>query len=375
MRKRILVSVTSDLVTDQRVDRAASTLKEAGYDVLVIGRKRLNSLELNSRRYRTHRFRLWFEKGPLFYITYNIRLFFFLMGRHADILLSNDLDTLLPNFLVSRIRKIPLVYDSHEYFTAVPELMNRHRTRNIWLKIEKLTVPHLKYAYTVNDSIAKIYTEKYGVPFKVIRNLPAVLLFENETKIEARQKLGLPLDKSIFILQGAGININRGAEEAVEAMRYLNNSLLLIIGGGDVFDDLKILVNKTGLNDKVQFTGKLPYPELMRFTRASDVGLSLDKDISLNYRYSLPNKIFDYIQAGIPVLASSLPEVQKVIKQYEAGEIIIDHKPETIAAALHKMISDTTASELRKAKLDIAAKELNWDHEKLKLLEIFRNIE
>src|ERR1035437_8590299 len=169
--KRIILSVTNDLVTDQRVHRIATTLMNNGTKVTLVGRLLPKSLPLQ-RNYRTHRMRLLFKKGPLFYAEYNIRLFFYLMFAKADILVSNDLDTLPANYLVSIIRKKVLVYDSHEYFTEVPELIYRRVTRNIWKKLEQFILPKIKYSYTVNNSIADIYNKMYNINMKVVRNMP-----------------------------------------------------------------------------------------------------------------------------------------------------------------------------------------------------------
>src|SRR5208283_1226470 len=129
--KKFILSVTNDLVTDQRVHRVASTIFNLGNDVLLIGRIRKDSLPV-TRPYRTLRMRLLFNQGPLFYAEYNVRLFVFLLFQRVDVLVSNDLDTLLANYLVFRILNKELVYDTHEYFTGVPELKNRPVVRCIW---------------------------------------------------------------------------------------------------------------------------------------------------------------------------------------------------------------------------------------------------
>lgn len=375
MSLRIIISVTSDLATDQRVNRTASTLKEAGYKVLVIGRRLPDSMELSGKRYRNIRFRLWANKGAAFYAFYNIRLFWYLLWHHADILLSNDLDTLPANFLISKIKKIPLVYDSHEYFTGVPELVHRKKIQQIWKKIESILLPRLKYAYTVNDSIAALYKNEYGVPFSVIRNLPESNRQIYRDKKLLRRELGLPSDKYIVILQGAGINIQRGAEEAVMSMQYLDDVLLLIVGGGDVLPVLKEITKKLGLQEKVKFEGKKPPNELALITYAADLGLSLDKDTNINYRYSLPNKLFDYLHAGIPVLASNLPEVKNIVETYGTGRISTSHDPEYLAAMIMDMLTDSAANELWKVNISKASAQLNWENERNKLLSIFNSIE
>ena len=375
MADRIIISVTSDLVTDQRVQRAAGTLKEAGYQVMLVGRVRPDSIEMKGKRFRITRFKLWFNKGPLFYLNYNLRLFWYLLWNQADILLSNDLDTLPANFLISKIKGLPLVYDSHEYFTGVPELTHRPKAQAIWKRIESFILPKIKYAYTVNSSIAQLYEDEYKVKFKVIRNMPEVK-FQIRTDLDIiKRELRLPSDKSIIILQGAGINIQRGAEEAVQAMQYVENAILLIIGSGDVIPALKLMVVELQLNEKVKFEPKKSPSELLLYTLCADLGLSLDKNTNLNYRFSLPNKIFDYIQAGVPILASDLPEVKKIIEGYNIGCISPDHNVKNLATLMNKMIDNKEMRLTWKKNLKAASQELNWDHEKSKLLSIFTSID
>ncbi len=370
--RRVIISVVSDLVTDQRVHRTALALHSKGLIVTLVGRQMRSSLQIPERPYQTKRFKLGFETGPLFYAFYNIRLFFFLLFSKADILVTNDLDTLLPNFIISRLKKSVLFYDSHEYFTEVPELVARPHIRNFWLSIEKFVFPKLKNVFTVNESIASIYTEKYKVPVSVVRNLP----FRSVSKFSSvtRDGLGLPIDKKIFLFQGAGINIDRGAEEAIEAIAKTENAALLFIGGGDVLSQLKEKVKAMKIAEKVFFLPKQPMEILYQYTSLADFGLTLDKDTNLNYRFSLPNKLFDYIQAGLPVLASDLPEVRKISDQYKIGKIAPSTSVTDIAATMKQMISDDHQFVLWKENLKIAASELCWENEEKKLLQIFKDV-
>lgn len=374
MAQRILISVTSDLSTDQRVNRTATTLKEAGYRVLLIGRSLKTSTELSPKRYRSIRFKLWAEKGPMFYALYNIRLFWFLLWHHADILVSNDLDTLPANFLVAKLKKIPLVYDSHEYFTGVPELINRPKVQRIWKKIESYCLPNVDYAITVNESIARLFKEEYNKDFNVIRNVPLITKPFLREREKLRSELGLPQSKKIIILQGAGINIDRGAEELVESMKYLTDYLLLIVGGGDVIPDLKKMVSEKNLKDYVWFISKQPIEILRKYTAASNLGITLDKPNNINYKLSLPNKLFDYIHAGIPVLSSDLPELKKIIVGYNIGKICPDHDAKNISILIREMLSSDEQIKIWEDNNAIAARELNWDKEKERLLSIFKQI-
>ncbi len=372
MAKKVIISVISDLATDQRIHRSASTLHEQGFEVVVIGRKLPGSMDLPERPYQTKRFNLWFHKGPFFYLNYNCRLFWYLMFSKADVLFSNDLDTLPANYYIAKWKKLPLVYDSHEYFTGVPELVNRHRKRNIWKSIERKMVPKVDVMFTVNESIAGLYKEELGVKAIVLRNVPEYFEVVNVDKTKLRQELNLPVNKSIYILQGSGINIQRGAEEMVEAMQFISNGVLLIIGGGDVIEILKTMVLQLHLEEKVLIKPKMPQEELKKYTRAADIGLSLDKDLSINYRFSLPNKLFDYIHAGLPVLASDLPEVKKIVEQYNVGMIAKNHDPKELAILLQQMTVDKQQMDQWKHNALLAAKELNWQKEKLVLVKEFQ---
>ncbi len=373
MRKKVIVSVINDLVTDQRVAKTCHTLFEAGYDVVLIGRILPNSPPLTERPYQQVRMRLLFKNGPLFYAFFNIRLFFYLLFHRVDILHANDLDTLLANFLASILKRKPLVFDSHEYFTEVPELQHNPIAKKTWKTIERFIVPKLKHCITVNQSIALLFKQEYGVDFKVLRNLPP----QNETQQKVtRQSLNLPENKFIILLQGSGINVDRGGEELVEAMQYLNDDfLLLIIGNGDVVPQLKKMTEEKKLHQRIRFIGRLPYNELKKYTSVADLGVTLDKDTNLNYRYSLPNKIFDYIQAGIPVLSSKLPELERIIQTYEVGELVDEVTPKAIASKIQYLAVNKTKLVWYAHQSQKAARELNWEKEKSVLLNIYSTIE
>ncbi len=369
--KKIIVSVINDLSTDQRVHRHCETLVQSGFEVLLVGRKIPQSLPLTARNYATKRMRLLFRKGALFYAEYNIRLFFFLLFHRFDGFVSNDLDTLLSNFLVSKIKQKPLLYDSHEYFTEVPEIQSKPIVKKIWLTIEKFIFPKLNYVITVNESIANVYRSQYGNKITVVRNVP----FKKNIPHVTRAELGLPEDKKIMILQGAGINKDRGAEELLEAIYFMHsaNEILLIIGGGDVIETLKIMIWRHGLSEKVFIKEKMPIEELIKYASVCDLGISLDKDTNLNYRYSLPNKLFDYIQCGIPVFSSNLIELKKVIEEYKVGFIASNHEPNYLATRLTEILADEETLNQYKENARKAAEELCWEKEKIKFEQMVAN--
>lgn len=368
--QRIIVSVINDLVTDQRVHKVCTTLVNMNYEVILIGRKLPDSLPIH-RNYRTIRMKLLFKKKVFFYAEFNIRLFFKLLFIKKDILLSNDLDTLLPNFIISRFFNKKLVYDSHELFTEVGELTHRPFVQKIWKSIEKFIFPKLKNVYTVNSSIANFYHKKYGVKVNVIRNI-APKLHQKSIDLDFAKKI--KSNKKMLILQGSGLNIDRGAEEAVKMMQYLDNTILYIIGNGDVFKKLKDLVTNLNLKDKVIIKDKMPYKALMEYTKISDLGLSLDKNTNLNYEYSLPNKIFDYIQAEIPLLVSNRIEVAKLVSENNIGWIINELEPKKIAKKITEIFENKQSYFIAKQNLKTTAKKYCWENEKQQLIKIFQNI-
>lgn len=377
------MSVISDLSSDQRVHKVAMFLHENNCDVLLVGRKFNDSLPISDRPYQTQRLHCRFRKGVLQYIEFNLRLLWFLLFNKADFYISNDLDTLLPNFMVSKFRHAPLVYDSHEYFTGVPELKERPMKRKAWKFLERKLLPKIKYAYTVNQSISNLYKKEYGIDMKVVRNLPLTAITHSlindaipkDVPVLKNSPELLPGNRTILIMQGAGINNDRGYEEAILAMEHLPDEfLLLIIGNGVVIEQLKSLTSNTGLNQKVKFIPKVPYEELNAYTQQAFLGLSLDKPVSINNEFSLPNKIFDYMKAGVPILSSSLPEIKIILEQFSVGRCIDKVDPQIIARNILEIYKDPETYRKWKLNTATALKELNWDKEKPVLMQIYAEL-
>jgi glycosyltransferase involved in cell wall biosynthesis len=368
---RITISVISDLVTDQRVHKVATTLQNNGYNVSVIGAKRATSKPLQQQLYHTQRIALLFEKGFLMYAEWNIRLFFLLLFKKMDVLVANDLDTLLPNYIHSKLRKIKLVYDSHEYFTEQEELINRKRVQRVWLKIEQYIFPKLKNVYTVNDSIAHIYTAKYNVPVKVIKNLPLVNTIIEKPNNTIEQLVVSKEHSKILLTQGTGFNANRGIEELIEAMVLLpNDFVLFIVGTGLVINELKLKVDNLQLLDKVFFIPTVTPAQLKWITQRAYLGLSLDKATCLNYEYSLPNKLFDFIQANVPIVSSNRVEVANVINKNKIGVVIKDVTPQNIATAIE--LIDEKLYEVFKINIAKIAVNYTWQNQEEALLTLYK---
>jgi glycosyltransferase involved in cell wall biosynthesis len=370
-KKRVAISVTNSICYDQRILKMAGTINALGCDVFIIGRESGACTRSDTIPYNNRRFRMIFRKGFLFYMFFNIRLFIFFLFHKYDILVANDLDTLFPNFLISKLRNTPLVYDSHEYFTGVPEIQNRPFVKWVWKSIEKAVFPGLHYVITVSDSMAIQYEKEYGFRPVTVRNCS---MNADQLIPISREDLQVHSDHLLVILQGTGININRGGEELIDALNITENVSLLVIGSGD---RLELMIEKAAqlkLEERIRFIPRCPRELLMRYTKSADAGLSLDKDSNLNYNFSLPNKLFDYICAGIPVIASDLPEISKILTEYKCGVVISEVTPEKISKALIKLRDKRSLLAELKSNADRASETLNWGKESVIVENLYKSI-
>lgn len=362
--RRAYISVINDLVTDQRVNRVALLLSEIGFEVYCFGRRLRTSPELPINALRYRRYRMLFTGGPLFYAFFNLRLLTSLLFlRRPALLISNDLDTLPANYLVSRIRKVPLIYDSHELFTQVPELVHRKSVQSVWKWIERLLVPGIKHAMTVSYSIATIYRRLYGTRFLVVRNVPARIEYTPSNVERAEQQM--------IIYQGA-LNPGRGLELMIDAMAFLPGIRFVVAGSGDIEKELRQRVIRKGLQDRIEFEGRMTPEELLPLTRSADLGISLEEDLGMSYRYSLPNKIFDYIQCRVPVLCSALPEMSRIVDTYGIGISTRERDPEKLAGIIRFMLRERAGGAWMNA-LEKAARELCWEKESVVLMELLKD--
>ncbi len=360
--KRIIATVINDLTYDRRMQRICSALAGAGWKVTLVGRKLPESERLEEKSFQQKRLRLLFRTGALFYAEYNIRLFFFLLFAKTDIICAVDADTLLPGYLVSVIRRKKLVFDAHEWFSEVPELLGRPRVRKIWQKIEHGIIPKVRYAYTVGPMLAEKFTKMYGVPFHTIMNAPPLQpVFAGPEHREP----------NTIIYQGA-LNKGRGIEHMIMAMHRVNGKFI-IVGEGDLSASLRRLVSEQGLNDKVHFAGFVKPVELSAYTNRAWVGLNVSEAMGNSYIYSLNNKFFDYIHAGLPALTNKLPEYEQLNERYGVA-LLADPDPADLAEKCNRLFEDRDLWERLHRSCQAAAQELNWQKESVKLLEFYYKI-
>lgn len=383
---KIIFTVTNDLVYDRRMIRIGESLATEGYEVLLVGRQLINSQPSNNQWIKHERFKLFFNKGKFFYLEYNLRLFFWLLFQRFDIVCGIDLDTILPCYLVSILRGgKPCVYDAHELFTEVPEVVRRPMVRRIWLGIEGFVVPKLKYCYTVSQSVADEFDRRYNVKFEVIRNLPnrATVTraprppkgeFAHHPSTITNYLLPITHYPLPIILYQGNLNEGRGLETAVEAMQYIENAELWIAGDGDLGSILRGMVKELKLEDKVRFLGYVQPKDLADITQQAAIGLHISEDKGLSYQYSLANKFLDYIQAGVPQICTQFIEYQRLNDEFNVAILIEKTDMALLLNALNLLLNDTELYRTLQQNCIKAAVVLNWEMEETKVIEFYRRI-
>lgn len=358
---KIIFTVTNDLGTDQRMRRICSALSDAGFDVELVGRRLPSSVALSSLSYKQTRLYCLFKKGFLFYAEYNLRLFFYLLFRSTDVYSSVDADTIFPCMLAAKIRSKKLVFDAHEYFTEVPEVYERKGVKWFWEQVSKICIPQADAAYTVSQSLSEILSEHYHQPFGLIRNVP--VLEERSSDISTEQH-------KVILYQG-DLNVGRGLEESIMAMLKVD-AVLWIAGDGPIKPQLEQLVRDLRLNN-VQFLGRLSPHELKLVTKQAYVGLNLLRANGMSYYYSLANKFFDYMHAGVPSLCAAFPEYRLINDEWNVA-LLCSCDSEEVSIQLNRILSDTELHHTLSRNCLLAAHEFNWQKECEKLVSIYSEL-
>ncbi len=343
------------------MQRIAGILANSGYGVKLVGRKRKQSIPLEELAYKQHRIFCFFDKGKLFYLEYNMRLFWYLLFARADVYAAIDLDTLLPNTLIAKLKGKKLVFDAHEYFTEVPEVANRLLVKTIWQKVASVCIPVVDAAYTVGDQLAALFTKQYGISFKAILNVPYYK--EHQTKPAP----ALP----IIFYQGA-LNEGRGLPELIRAMQQIN-AKLMIAGEGDLSQVLRELVKQLGLEEKVEFMGFVKPAQLVELTENATIGCNLLEPKGLSYQYSLANKFFDYIHAGIPQICADFIEYGHINQQFNVALLCNCNEPE-IVAAINNLLTNKHLYHQLQQNCAKAAQVYNLQREEEKILNLYNQL-
>lgn len=354
----IYCTVTTDLSYDQRMIRICTSLAQAGYDVVLVGRKLRASLPLSRQPFRQVRLNCLVEKGKLFYAVYNLRLFLFLLVKKMDCICAIDLDTILSVLLVSKLKRVKRVYDAHELFCEMKEIVTRPAIYKAWKKIEAYAVPQFSAGYTVNEQIAAEFKRMYDVDYSVIRN---ITLLRDHSSAPAAER---------FILYQGAVNEGRSFETLIPAMAFVD-AQLWICGDGNFLEQAKQLTTQYRLADKVIFKGKLEPADLREVTRQAYIGVTLFENKGLSNYYSLANRFFDYIHAGVPQLCVDYPVYRAINAEIEVAVLVSDLQPENIARELNNLIGNQVVHTQLRENCLLARKKWNWQQEEKQLVRFY----
>ncbi|TDX01657.1 glycosyltransferase [Dinghuibacter silviterrae] len=307
------------------------------------------------------RFRPVFKRGKLFYAEMNLRILLYLLTHRVDLVCAVNLDTIIPCWIVSKLKRIPRVYDARELFTELAEVVARPRVQKMWLWVERTMVPRFPNGYAVCQSIAEELEKRYNIQYAVVRNM---------TVLKAQDPGENPMDKPYLLYQGA-VNVGRGLDALIPAMQGIDLPLV-VCGTGNFMEQCRALVEKHGLDDKVIFTGQLPPGELIPYTYHAFAGLNLVEREGLNQYFSLPNKLFDYIHAGIPQVTMDYPEYRRVQEQFEVGVLIPDVTVENIRKAVEHLQKDPALYDQLRANCKKARTAFNWQVEEPGLIRVYK---
>jgi len=373
-------------VNDARVMREAKTLVKSGYVVTVFAlyKKGLRRNE-EMHGFKVNRIHLTFGKLPQYNIFQILRYFEFILRcylrtRKKDISICHchDLEALPVGYLITRSNKCKLIYDSHELW-GDPRYIFFSRPSYpkfvffIQRKLEHFIMRRAHAIITVSDSIGGFIARENKVkrPY-VIKNVHNLAKARKSNRI--REKMGIIDDKRKIILYQGGINHGRGLENLIISMQWIDHAVLVILGDGPVKENLEGLAIKHKVRNKVFFMKAVPPEEVLSYTCSADVGIVSAENMCLSYYYSLPNKLFEYLMAGLPVAVSDFPEMARIVRKYKVGEVFDPAKPQDIFRAINSLLNDQDKCEEYKLNIKKVNQKYNWENEEKKLLGIYKEL-
>lgn len=359
MKPSVSIWTTSQYPFDQRIQRIAAVMTSLGAEVIIWDRW--------SENYPEGKIKPRMTSGPAFYLDYNLKVFQMARKHRTDLTYAADIDV-MPGLMraIGPSGKTPLLLDLHEWFPEVIELNDKPVKRRIWQWVESQSVAIASAHMTVNHSLKSIFEGKYGKEFTVVRNVSDI---QPELEVDS----DIRLVNKVLYYQGA-INEGRGLETAIESLHLLQGWRLWLAGDGDISEKMKTKARIEGLEDRVMFYGRMLPEELPGLASQATVGLNLLSGQSKSYYYSLANKYFDYIHAGLPSIHMNFPEYQKMIKEYRVGSLLFDLSPDSLAKIVRDMVSDNSLYNSMVSQCGSARKLYNWEEESKVLVELVRRL-
>lgn len=370
MKKTVSIGFLGNLNYDTRTFNLLKSLKENnfnvifnGFDWLTPGFKSLETNEIRIKKLVKNKLSI------LFYLSFAFKLLRSLLKQNADIYFASDLYSLPFCVIAAKLKGKKIFYDSREVYTGLPALNDKKIVKALVRIIESHYIHKTDLVLTTgkmdSDYIEKLYNLKST---EVLRNLP--LTNTDISPVDLRSKFQNPGNLKLILYQGIIVK-GRGIEIYFEIIKKTDNLGLIILGGGEDEEFYKKMAEKSGINDRVLFAGKIKQNELLNYTAAAELGLSIITNISTNNYYALPNKLFEYLMAGIPVIASDMPQMKEIIEKYKVGEVVAENDSAAIIKIIQKWSDEPELYTQLKENCKVAAKELNWENEFGRILDYF----
>lgn len=360
--KKICISFLGNPFHDSRITNLKKSLEEnnckvkvIGFDWTTPGFKTYRDDDTVVYKLRKTKFSLWF------YGTFKLLLLFELFKVRADIYFAEEIYSLPYVKFRTFFGRGKVYYNSRELYAFLGGLRNRKFIQKIFTFIEKRLIRHVDLVLTTGEMDSDFLFNFYGIKNTlVIRNIPK--LKTPGKKINLHEKLSISPGTKILLYQGVLID-GRGIELVIENLSRIENSVFVLLGDGDRKTKWQKFAEECNVSDRVFFLGTIPQEELINYTAAADLGICLIENISISYYHALPNKLFEYIMAGLPVVSSALPQMKQIVDEYKVGECIDIETNKNIAELINSLLNDTNRLEKYKSNCKEAAKELNWDVE------------
>jgi len=310
---------------------------------------------------------------PLNFVDYYKRAYLAACEDGFDVIHAHDLLTLPVGAALARKTGKPLVYDAHELYTEMSTL--RRVEQRVWRYLERRDIGRASRLITVCESIASELVERYGVdrPLVLLNCPPAPRWSDGEANL-LRARVGIDDPSVRLVLYQGGLVPNRGLEELVQAAASFDDAVLVLMGWGRLQPLLEAQIERSGLGERVIVTGPVPQAELLGITRGADVGVIPYKAIGLNNYYTTPNKLFEYLAAGIPIACSAFPELRRFVERPGAGLTFDPSDPDDIALAVNGILADEDVRSGMREAARRTAVSLTWERQAEKLVSLYEGL-
>ncbi|MCL0079968.1 glycosyltransferase [Dehalococcoidia bacterium] len=390
MKHICLFTSMLNIVYDGRTINEANALISAGYKVTIAANyprpTTTDTIQDNSRYnivylHDIHRPK-WTEHAPsvirkFFSLLYLLYIFLTSLWRtlriSADVYHAPDYNSLLLAYMASILKKSKVVYDSRDFYAGYSFKNGKPIYRNVTEYIEGLIIKKVDVVITSNDSMGEAMSKHYKIPIPMIIRACKSFAYDVTTKKNVRDDIGLEAMDKLIVHTGSITVPSRGLCELVTAISKIPEIHFAFVGWGPSVEKLKMLSKNLNVQHRVHFLKPVPYEMITQYISSADAGIASIKPISKQYLYTLPSKFFEYIAAGLPVLASDQLEMKNIIENYRIGETFNPYEPDSIVHSILELF-DESKYPLFKENVLIARQELNWEKESKKLLSVYERI-